>query len=181
MRITISGSPGSGTTSLGKALAERHGLRYLSAGEVFRSLAKEHGMDLAAFGKLAEENPEIDLKIDARQKEIGEASDDIILEGRLAGWMVENADLKILLYASPDCRAERIAERENLTSEEACAATVDREACEAARYMEYYEIDIVDPSPYDIVINSETFNQEEVIAIAESVMALFLQRRINPF
>ena len=109
MRITISGSPGSGTTSLGKALAERYNLRYLSAGEVFRGLAKEHGMDLAAFGKLAEENPEIDLKIDARQKEIGEASDDIILEGRLAGWMVENADLKILLYASPDCRAERLS------------------------------------------------------------------------
>ena len=84
MRITISGYPGSGTTSLGKALAEKYNLRYLSAGEVFRGLAKEHGMDLAAFGKLAEENPEIDLKIDARQKEIGEASDDIILEGRLA-------------------------------------------------------------------------------------------------
>ena len=151
-------------------------------------------MDLAAFGKLAEENPEIDLKIDARQKEIGEASDDIILEGRLAGWMVENADLKILLYASPDCRAERIAERENLTPEEACSATIEREACEAARYMEYYEIDIADPSPYDLVINSEeidiadpspydlvinseTFNQEEVVAIAESVMALISAKK----
>lgn len=178
MRITISGSPGSGTTSLGKFLAEKYHLRYLSAGEVFRSLAKEQGMDLAAFGKLAEENPEIDLEIDARQKEIGEASDNIILEGRLAGWMVEYADLKILLYASPGCRSERIAEREHLTSEEAYAATIDREACEAARYMEYYEIDIADPSPYDLVINSETFNQEEVIAIAESVMAVVSAKEV---
>ena len=177
MRITISGSPGSGTTSLGKALAEKYNLRYLSAGEVFRGLATEHGMDLAAFGKLAEENPEIDLKIDARQKEIGEASDDIILEGHLAGWMVENADLKILLYASPDCRAERIAVRENFTPEEACSATIELEACEAARYMEYYEIDIADPSPYDLVINSETFNQEEVVAIAESVMAIISAKK----
>ncbi|MDR3102237.1 MAG: AAA family ATPase [Methanocalculaceae archaeon] len=172
MRITISGSPGSGTTSLGKILAERHNFRYLSAGEVFRSLAKEQGMDLAAFGKFAEENPKIDVQIDAGQKEIGEADDNIVLEGRLAGWMVENADLKILLYASPDCRSERIAERENLTPEEAYSATVKREACEAARYMEYYEIDIADPSPYDLIINSETFNQEEVITITESAMAI---------
>jgi cytidylate kinase len=172
MRITISGSPGSGTTSLGKALASRHDLQYLSAGEVFRDLAKEHGMDLVSFGKVAEDNPEIDLKIDSRQKEIGETSDNIILEGRLAGWMVENADLKILLYASPDCRTERIAKRENLTPEEACAVTMAREACEAARYMEYYEIDIADPSPYDIIINSETFNQEEIIAIVELIVII---------
>lgn len=177
MRVTISGAPGSGTTSLGKSLAEKYHLRYLSAGEVFRALAREHSMDLAAFGKLAEENPEIDLKIDARQKEIGESSDNIILEGRLAGWMVENADLKLLLYASPDCRSERIAERENLTPEEAYTATVDRETCEAARYMEYYEIDITDLSPYDLVINTETFNQEEVIALAESVMALIAAKQ----
>ncbi|MBP3444150.1 MAG: cytidylate kinase family protein, partial [Methanocorpusculaceae archaeon] len=41
MRITISGSPGSGTTTLGKALAEKYGLRYVSAGEFFRACAKE--------------------------------------------------------------------------------------------------------------------------------------------
>ncbi|MDU9376264.1 Cytidylate kinase [Methanocorpusculaceae archaeon Sp1] len=176
MRITISGSPGSGTTSLGKVLAERYNLRYLSAGEVFRGLAKEHGMDLASFGKLAEENPEIDLKIDARQKEIGEASDDIILEGRLAGWMVENADLKLLLYASPGCRSERIAERENISPEEAYQQTIDREASEASRYMEYYEIDISDDSPYDLVINSETFDQAAVVALAEAAIAVVLNR-----
>jgi cytidylate kinase len=177
MRITISGSPGSGTTSLGKMLAARHNFQYLSAGEVFRGLAKERKMDIAAFGKLAGENPEIDLEIDSRQKEIGETSDNIVLEGRLAGWMVENADLKVLLYASSDCRAERIAKRENLTPEEACAVTIDREACEAARYMEYYEIDITDLSPYDVVINSETFDQEEVIAIAESIVAIVSAKR----
>ncbi|MDV0444003.1 (d)CMP kinase [Methanorbis rubei] len=172
MRITISGSPGSGTTSLGKALAEKYNLRYLSAGEVFRSLAKEHGMDLASFGKLAEENPEIDLKIDARQKEIGEASDDIILEGRLAGWMVENADLKLLLYASAGCRSERIAERENVSPKEAYQQTIAREASEKVRYMEYYEIDIFDISPYDLIINSETFRQEEVVVLAEAAIAV---------
>ena len=34
MRITVSGLPGSGTTSLSRYLAERHGFTMISAGEV---------------------------------------------------------------------------------------------------------------------------------------------------
>ena len=51
MRITVSGLPGSGTTSLSRYLAERQGFSMISAGEVFRQLAKEHNMELAEFGR----------------------------------------------------------------------------------------------------------------------------------
>jgi len=176
VRITISGSPGSGTTTLGRSIAEKYSYRYVSAGEVFRGLAKERNMDLAAFGKIAENDPAIDLEIDARQKEIGESSDDIILEGRLAGWMVENADLKILLYASPACRSTRIAVREGLTEKQAFELTVDREASEAGRYMEYYEIDILDFSPYDLILNSETFSADELYVIVDTTVSSLLKR-----
>ncbi|WP_319377957.1 (d)CMP kinase [uncultured Methanocorpusculum sp.] len=176
MRITISGSPGSGTTTLGRSIAEKYSYRYVSAGEVFRGLAKERNMDLAAFGKIAETDPAIDLEIDARQKEIGESSDDIILEGRLSGWMVENADLKILLCASPECRSTRIAAREGLTEKQAFEMTVEREACEAGRYMEYYEIDILDFSPYDLILNSETFSANELFAIVDATVSALLKR-----
>jgi shikimate kinase len=109
MRITISGPPGSGTTSLARYLAGKYGLEFISAGEVFRRLAREHGMDLAEFGRFAESDPSVDRMIDARQKEIGEASEKIIVEGRLSGRMIENADLRIWLAASLACRAKRIA------------------------------------------------------------------------
>ena len=72
MRITVSGLPGSGTTSLSRYLAEHHGFTMISAGEVFRQLAREHNMELAAFGRLAEEDPAFDKMIDARQKEIAQ-------------------------------------------------------------------------------------------------------------
>ncbi len=87
MRITVSGPPGSGTTSLAKYLVKRHDFSLISAGgEVFRGLAAERNMELAAFGRLAEEDISVDRMIDARQKEIGEARDDIIIEGgRLRG------------------------------------------------------------------------------------------------
>ncbi|MDD2470998.1 MAG: AAA family ATPase [Methanocorpusculum sp.] len=177
MRITISGAPGSGTTTLGRSIAGKYSYKYVSAGEVFRSLAKERHMDLASFGKLAENDSAIDKEIDARQKEIGESSDDIVLEGRLAGWMVDNADLKILLYASPECRSIRIAERECLTEEQAFVMTVEREACEAGRYLDYYDIDITDNSPYDLIINSETFDADELFSIVDAAVSSILKRK----
>ena len=108
MRITVSGLPGSGTTSLSRYLAEHHGFTMISAGEVFRECAKEHHMELAEFGRLAEKDPAYDKMIDARQKEIAEKKDNIIVEGRLSGWMVEKADLRIWLFAPIGCRLERI-------------------------------------------------------------------------
>ncbi|HKL97061.1 MAG TPA: AAA family ATPase [Methanocorpusculum sp.] len=176
MRVTISGSPGSGTTTLGRSIAEKYSYRYVSAGEVFRGLAKERNIDLASLGKIAESDPSIDLEIDARQKKIGESADNMILEGRLAGWMVENADLKVLLYASPECRSSRIAAREGLTNDQALEMTIEREACEAGRYMEYYEIDIMDISPYDMVLNSETLSAGELFSIVDSAIFMILKR-----
>ena len=79
MRITVSGPPGSGTTSLARYIAEKYDLEFISAGEVFRRLAREHGMDLAEFGRLAESDPSVDRMIDTRQKEIGEATEGIVV------------------------------------------------------------------------------------------------------
>ena len=172
MRITVSGPPGSGTTTLARRLAGRTGYRLISAGEVFRALAAERGMDLAAFGALAEADPSIDLLIDERQKEIAEAADDIVVEGRLSGLMVSSADLRVWLQAPLSVRVRRILEREDgadLVSAE--AETAEREACEARRYRQYYGIEIDDLLPYDLVLNSDSFGVEALTAIVEAAIA----------
>ena len=133
MRITVSGLPGSGTTSLSRYLSERHGFSMISAGEVFRQLAREHAMGLAEFGHLAQENPEFDKMIDARQKEIAAGQDDIIVEGRLSGWMVTDADLRIWLFAPLTCRVKRLVFRDQIADDKTAERiTLEREACEAA-------------------------------------------------
>lgn len=175
MRITVSGPPGSGTTSLAKYLAAKYDLTFISAGEVFRQLAREHEMDLSAFGEYAKRDPSVDKMIDARQKEIGENTRDIVVEGRLSGWMVENADLKIWLNASLHCRAERISGRDQLDAEAAREKTLERQRCEAERYLGYYEIDINDCSPYDLVLSSERFKVEELGSIVDAAIACLKQ------
>jgi len=168
MRITVSGLPGSGTTSLSRYLAERHGFTMISAGEVFRQLAKEHCMELADFGRLAESEPKYDKMIDARQKEIAEQKDNIIVEGRLSGWMVPQADLKIWLFAPIGCRIKRIVSRDHVDDEhEAGRITLEREQCEAKRYELYYNIDIGDLSIYHMVLNSEHWGVEGLGAITD--------------
>ena len=176
MRITVSGLPGSGTTSLSRYLAEHHGFDMISAGEVFRQLAKENNMELAAFGRLAEEDPSYDKMIDARQKEIAQTQNNIIVEGRLSGWMVPQADLKIWLHAPIGCRIKRIATRDAVTDERTAEAlTLEREACEAGRYRSYYDIDINDLQIYHLVLDSERWNIDGLGEIVDTAIAQMKQ------
>lgn len=171
MRVTVSGLPGSGTTSLARYLSTKHGFSLISAGEVFRQMASERKMDLAEFGALARDEPEIDRMIDERQKEIALAMDNIVVEGRLSGWMVPDADLKCWLSASIHCRVSRILVRDQVQDLETAAhLTREREECEAVRYQDYYGIDISDLSPYHIVLNSERWGIEGLGEIIDTAI-----------
>ena len=173
MRITVSGLPGSGTTSLARYLSEKHHFELISAGEVFRQMAKEHSMDLPQFGALAESDPSFDRMIDERQKEIAESRDNIIVEGRLSGWMVPSADLKIWINAPLGCRIRRIQSRDEVINEETAKHTTeDRERCEALRYRMYYQIDISDLGLYHMILNSEHWGIEQLGAIVDTAIAV---------
>lgn len=164
MKITISGPPGSGKSTLSKLLSARFGLELVSMGDIFRKLANDNCMSLDEFGMLAKCNDEIDRKLDETQKKIGMEKDNIILEGRLSGFLVD-ADLKVWLKAPLELRTERIAKRENKPVSSVIKETSEREECERVRYLNYYNIDIRDLSLYDIVIDSSRLSPEEICEI----------------
>ena len=68
--ITISGTPGSGKSTVAKILEKKLGIKYIYSGLIFRQLAEEHNMELEKFGKYCEQNSEIDKELDARQLDI---------------------------------------------------------------------------------------------------------------
>jgi cytidylate kinase len=171
MKITVSGPPGSGTTTLARSIAEKHGFELISAGEMFRDLAKERGLSVAEFGELAERDITIDALIDVRQKETAKTKDDIVVEGRLSGWMVEDADLRIWLNAPIACRAKRIATRDGMDEYTAREMTLQREESERTRYKNYYRIEIDDLSPYHLAMNSELWSGEALSAIVDLSMS----------
>lgn len=167
MQITVSGLPGSGTSTLSKLLAECYDLELISSGEIFRRMARERGMSLAEFGALAERDPSIDLDIDKNQKAIIHSRENIILESRLAGHMAQGrSDVIKIWISSLLTRVKRIQRREKTISfDEELKKTVERERSETLRYKNYYGIDITDLSIYDIVIDSEKWNQYQTLDI----------------
>ena len=168
MRITVSGLPGSGTTTIARLLAEYYELELISSGEIFRRIAKEKGISLAEFGTVAEKDPSIDLAIDKNQRAVIHSQENLILESRLAGHMAKDVPnvLKIWIKAPLPVRAKRILRREKSVSfDEELERTIEREKSEALRYMSYYNIDINDLSIYDIIIDSEKWNQYQILDI----------------
>jgi cytidylate kinase len=167
--ITISGPPGSGKSTLSKILSVRLGLELVSMGDIFRKCARQRCMSLDEFGQVAKCNEKIDREIDEMQKNIARENDNIMIEGRLSGFLVD-ADLRVWLKAPLGIRAKRIAKRENKSETLAMEETSQREECERERYLKYYNIDIKDLSVYDLIIDSSKWNPEEISEIVQKAV-----------
>ncbi|MCX8000606.1 MAG: cytidylate kinase family protein, partial [Leptospiraceae bacterium] len=122
-------------------------------------------MSLEEFSKFAESNPEIDILIDRVQKEMAEKEKDAIVEGRLSGWMIKEADLKVYIFADPEVRYSRIAKREGKDLSTVRRETKLREEIEKRRYQKFYSIDLGDWRLYDLVINSNRISAEKIAEI----------------
>lgn len=163
--ITLSGVPGTGTTTIAKLLSKRLGLKLVYIGETFRNLAKEYKMNLQEFSKYAKDNPKIDYELDSRQLEYARKGN-IILEGRLSGWMVKNNNIdafKILLNADLEIRIKRIIGRERKSYDQVKDEIQFREKCELDRYLKLYDVNYQDPNHYDIIIDTTNLNPEQII------------------
>lgn len=166
MRITISGPPGSGKTTVCGKLSKELGLKAVVFGQLFRDLAAEKGITLAELGAMAEKDPTVDHGIDEKLVAVARENEDIILESRLSAFMLTRNGipaLRVYLDASPEVRLARIGVREAKDIERAKKETEERQASEAKRYMQYYGIDINDRSVYDLVINTDDLTPDEVL------------------
>lgn len=152
--ITVSGPHGTGKSTYARALAEDLHLRYVSAGELFRELAKQRRMSLESFSRYAANNSGVDHLIDDRTREEAKTGN-VVIDAQLAAWIVKNeADIKLLLVASDAVRFNRIAHRDRVSFEFARNETLAREEIQRIRYKNYYGIDISDLSIYDLRIDT---------------------------
>ena len=64
VKITISGHPGSGTSTLVDAICEIKSWSSLNGGEIFRMEAKNRGLSLSEFGDLCANDFSVDKSLD---------------------------------------------------------------------------------------------------------------------
>jgi len=175
MLITISGTPGSGKTTVAKLLCARLRLPHIYAGDLYRRAAAERGISLAEFNRLSEQDHSIDRDLDARMAEHARAGN-AILEGRLAAFIVQQEGveaLKVFLTASAAVRAQRVGQREGSDWQQVLEQNRVRQASDAGRYREIYGFDLGDTSIYDVVLDSDHATPDE---LAERVLAAVRQR-----
>lgn len=173
--ITVSGLHGTGKSSVAGRIAKEFGLRIVSAGSLFRSLAKERGLTLEQFSRVAEHDSKIDRILDDGLKEEAEKGG-VVLDGQLSAWMAgEKADFRILLTAPLDIRLQRIADRDAISFEQAKHQTSVREKSERARYRRLYGINIEDQSVYDLVLNTARYDLEGVVTVLAGAIRTYLE------
>jgi predicted cytidylate kinase len=176
-RITVSGHPGSGTSTLVKGLVEHFGWTSLNGGDVFRNEAANRDMTLQEFGDLCKEDLEVDRALDKLlQEQMLENSADIV-ESRLAGWWAYRLEIpcvRLWLEVDEHERAKRVTNREGISIEEAITANKKRSAIDAERFMELYQLLPEQREPYTTLLDATNLGSEEVLAATITILEKYL-------
>ncbi|MFH1088862.1 MAG: cytidylate kinase family protein [Candidatus Uhrbacteria bacterium] len=170
MIIAITGLPGSGKTTVVKMLAEEFKIPWYSVGDMRGKMALERGLTIDELNKLGEKEIFTDKEVDDYQTKLGQSGESFIIDGRLSWYFIPTA-FKIFLTVDPDEAAKRIMgapredrqdEKNYQTVEEIKKAVTERVVSDQKRYQKYYNVDILDQSHYDLVIDSTKLTPEEI-------------------
>ncbi|MFA6072673.1 MAG: cytidylate kinase family protein [Candidatus Woesearchaeota archaeon] len=173
MKITISGTLGSGKSTVGKLLAKELNYNYYYTGGITRNMAEKKGMTLLEFTKLRETHPEINLEIDEYQRKIGEKENNFVIDGHLGFHFVPDSikiflkcDLQTattrILKSLKEGNKQRITEGLETNHDKIINSLEQRHATEVKQYVELYNVDIDDESNFDIVIDTSNISPEEI-------------------
>jgi len=172
MIIAIAGVPGSGKTSVANLIAKHFGWPSYSIGELRGKMAQERGLTLNELNALGETESFTDTEVDEYQKHLGETDDNFVIEGRLAWHFIPRA-FKVLLTCDSHEAAKRIFSARRDPNEQRDdevlydsvehteQVTQDRMASDARRYQKYYGVDYLDPSHYDLVVDTTSLPGSE--------------------
>lgn len=189
--ITISGLPGSGSTTLLKLLREKlqnENWKCFSGGEFMRDYAIKKGLFDPTTNKFHHPatvySAEFDREVDFGMREKLQKEDHWILESWLSGFFAQQVPgvLKILLMCSDDAvRIDRIVNRDKVSIHEAKEHIIDRKNKNLEKWQKIYSkewnewvvktdtlpssspIDFWLPELYDVVIDTYSSSREETV------------------
>ena len=172
MHITMTGNLGSGKSTLCKLLNEKYQFEIYSTGKVQRELARQMNMTTLELNQFMCSDKKYDKMIDDETARISRENKDkdIIFDSRLAWHFVEHS-FKVFVSVSLDVAAERVmndqrgAEEKYTSFEEARKLLVERALTEKDRYKDIYNLNYMDFSNYNLVIDSTYCQPEQIVEI----------------
>ena len=174
LKVTISGSPGSGTSTLVAKIVDSRGWESMNGGDVFREEARSRGLSVEELSAEAKEDTDVDRHLDELlQKRMSSPQSPEIVESRLSGWWAHKNDLECLrvwVSVSDKERARRIQRREGGEFSDCLRRSQQRQEDDMARYSSLYGIDLDDTSPYNLVIDADSKDDLEVFNEVDAMM-----------
>jgi len=177
--ITISGTPGSGKSTIAQKLAEKFNAERIYVGAIRRELAREKNMTLEQLNEYGLTHPETDIDVDqkiAQQAREAAKKNIVIVEGRTQFYFLPES-FKIFIKASEKEGARRIWQqiqnkKEKKQRNEGRAKSLaelekeikKRTANDKKRYKKYYNLDHTEESHYDFVIDTTKITADQAIA-----------------
>lgn len=188
--ITISRHPGSLGDTIARAVAERLNYRLVERAELVRLAERIGGPDVAweRAPELRERSPSFWERLNEERRRYSSVlrrvmtllaeEDNVVIVGLGGGQLLRGLRnvLRIQLIAPMDVRLERVMERGAddvpgpLTRDRArdLIRTQDRDVSGYMRYM--FNIDWLDPSHWDMVMNTGRFSVEESVEIIAAIV-----------
>lgn len=185
--VTISGLPGAGSSTLGKAVCEKLGWEYFSGGDFMRMYAVKNGLfdknnhvhhDATAY------SDDFDRKVDFQMRDMLKDKENKVVEAWLSGFMAQGVPgtLKVLVVCSDDAiRVDRIVNRDNIGIEEAKQHIFEREQRNLEKWRRLYSQEWHDwvvkagksaedkpiyfwyPQLYDLVLDTFSLSKDQTL------------------
>jgi cytidylate kinase len=191
MVICISGMAGTGKSTLAKKLAQKYGFGYYSGGDALKVLASKEGYDASQPGwwessqglkflRQREGDAKFDQAVDQKLLEYSEKGN-VLLDSWTMPWLLKSG-FKIWLLASMEKRAARVAQRDQITVEQALKVLKEKEERTKGIYKKLYGFMLgEDFQPFNLVLDTESLNAEEVFQVlCEVIDNMILERKFSP-
>jgi cytidylate kinase len=184
--VVISGWPAVGKTTIAGKLAEEFGLVMYNGGDILKMLASEKGYltarddwwDTDEAKKFMEErksDPSFDKKVDKKLEEIVRDGGAVITSYTLP-WLVKEEEggesvIKLWLRGSPDNRAKRMANRDDISFAEARRIIDMRDEENKKIYHQLYGFRFgEDLTVFDYVLNTDRLPLPSLIEISKLIV-----------
>jgi cytidylate kinase len=180
--IVISGWPAVGKTTIAGKLAEEFGLTMYNGGDILKMLAAEKGYstgrddwwDTAEAKKFMLErksDPSFDKKVDKKLGEVVRKGGAVITSYTLPWLVREESVIKLWLRGSPDNRAKRMANRDDINLAEARKIVSLRDEENKKIYHKLYGFSFgEDLTVFDYVLNTDRLPLDSLIEISKLIV-----------
>ena len=177
MIITISGTAGSGKSTVAKNLIKALDAERIYVGGIRREIARKKGMTLIELNEYAKTNPETDVDVDnsaaAEARNLEKKGKIVVVEGRVQFHFIPES-IKIFMKVDPEHSAKRIwkemqdkaaketrNEGDPKSLEELHEWLQQRDENDAQRYLKYYGFDHREEKHYDLVVDTSFITADE--------------------